>query len=90
MSAEGRPRCRVFLINAAVFMPCLVLVIRFATLTLFGVMAEGISFNVSKHEVLSIIPHGSTFVQGLEIGETVVRTVSKIARMGQGMPCDIY
>lgn len=90
MSAEGRLRCRVFLINAAVFIPCLVLLIRFAALTPSGVMANGTSFNVSKHEVLSIIPHGSRFFQGLVIGETIVRTVSKTARMRQGMPCDTY
>ena len=90
MSAEGRLRCRVFLINAAVFIPCLVFVIRFASLTPSFVLAYGTSFNVSKHEVLSITPQGSRFSQGLEIGETMVRTVSKTARMRQGAPCDTY
>lgn len=38
--------------------------------------------DVRKLEVLSIIPQGSKFLQGLEIGGITVCTGSKTARMG--------
>lgn len=61
-----------------------VLLFRIVATVLFGLLASGISLyiHVRKLEVLSMITHGPRFLQGLEIGGTIVCTVSKTARIG--------
>ena len=69
-----------------------IVVLRFAMSPLFGVLAGGIPLyvNVRKLGVLSMISQGPRFLQGLEIGGTVVCTVSRTARMGQGFSYKTY